>query len=62
MTLLLPHCHREDSSGQQARAALLLCAVFSARNNYVAEFITNRSNMCLVLATGHNYYLACYLY
>lgn len=61
MTLLLPHCHREDSLGQQARAALLLCAVFSSRNNSVAEFITNRSNMCLVLATGKNLYDMIYL-
>ncbi|XP_077285417.1 FHIP family protein GJ17503-like isoform X2 [Arctopsyche grandis] len=52
VTLLLTHVHREDSSGQQARAALLLCAAFSARNKFVAEFIENRSNVCLVLAGG----------
>lgn len=64
VALLLAFVHREGPVGQQARAALLLCAAISARNQSVAEFIAHRSNVCPVLATGkiYNFLIGTYCY
>ncbi|XP_049939174.1 FHIP family protein AGAP011705-like isoform X1 [Schistocerca serialis cubense] len=50
--LLIPFVHREGGLGQQARDALLLCMALSATDDSVASYISTRSNVCPVLATG----------
>lgn len=50
--LLIPFVHREGGLGQQARDALLLCMALSATDDGVASYISTRSNVCPVLATG----------
>ncbi|XP_026276761.1 FHIP family protein GF15501 isoform X2 [Frankliniella occidentalis] len=50
--LLIPFVHREEGIGQQARDALLLCMSLSKKNKNVAQYITQHSNVCPVLATG----------
>lgn len=44
--------HREDSTGMQARDALLLCMSLSKKNKNVAVYISEHSNMCVLLASG----------
>lgn len=51
-SLLIPFVHREEGIGQQARHALLLCMSLSKKNEHVAQYITQHSNVCPVLATG----------
>lgn len=47
-SLLVPFVHREGSIGQQARDALLLCMSMSNKNELVASYITEYSNVCPV--------------
>ncbi|XP_064165863.1 FHF complex subunit HOOK-interacting protein 1B-like [Anguilla rostrata] len=51
-SLLVPFIHREGSTGQQARDALLLVMATSASNQAVAHYITENSYFCQVLAAG----------
>ncbi|KAJ8255555.1 hypothetical protein COCON_G00194190 [Conger conger] len=51
-SLLVPFIHREGSTGQQARDALLLVMATSASNQAVARYITENSYFCQVLAAG----------
>ncbi|XP_062983392.1 FHF complex subunit HOOK-interacting protein 1B [Elgaria multicarinata webbii] len=51
-SLLVPFTHREGLVGQQARDALLLLMAMSAGNRTVAQYITDNSYFCPVLATG----------
>lgn len=44
--------HREDSTGMQARDALLLCISLSKKNKNVATYICEHSNMSILLASG----------
>lgn len=46
--LLIPHVHREGSVGQQARDAMLLCMSLSKKNNEIALYIADHSNICPV--------------
>lgn len=46
--LLIPHVHREDGVGQQARDAMLLCMSLSKKNDEVGLYIADNSNICLV--------------
>uniref|UniRef100_A0A8C8SIT0 FHF complex subunit HOOK-interacting protein 1B n=1 Tax=Pelusios castaneus TaxID=367368 RepID=A0A8C8SIT0_9SAUR len=51
-SLLIPFIHHEGLTGQQARDALLLLMAVSASSRTVAEYITDNSYFCPVLATG----------
>ncbi|KAJ8252971.1 hypothetical protein GJAV_G00207740 [Gymnothorax javanicus] len=51
-SLLVPFIHREGSTGQQARDALLLVMATSASNQAAARYITESSYFCQVLAAG----------
>ncbi|XP_012697804.2 FHF complex subunit HOOK interacting protein 1B isoform X1 [Clupea harengus] len=51
-SLLVPFIHRHGALGQQARDALLLVMATSASNQAVAQYITENSYFCPVLATG----------
>uniref|UniRef100_A0A8D2LRD0 FHF complex subunit HOOK-interacting protein 1B n=1 Tax=Varanus komodoensis TaxID=61221 RepID=A0A8D2LRD0_VARKO len=51
-SLLVPFIHHEGLLGQQARDALLLLMAVSAGNRTVAQYITDSSYFCPVLATG----------
>ncbi|KAJ8350164.1 hypothetical protein SKAU_G00252940 [Synaphobranchus kaupii] len=51
-SLLVPFIHREGSTGQQARDALLLVMATSASNQAVARYITENSYFCQILAAG----------
>ncbi|XP_062389910.1 FHF complex subunit HOOK-interacting protein 1B isoform X2 [Sardina pilchardus] len=51
-SLLVPFIHRHGAIGQQARDALLLVMATSASNEAVAQYITENSYFCPVLATG----------
>ncbi|XP_076120007.1 FHF complex subunit HOOK-interacting protein 1B isoform X1 [Alosa pseudoharengus] len=51
-SLLVPFIHRHGAIGQQARDALLLVMATSASNQAVAQYITENSYFCPVLATG----------
>ncbi|XP_015277242.1 PREDICTED: FTS and Hook-interacting protein [Gekko japonicus] len=51
-SLLVPFVHREGLVGQQARDALLLLMAMSAGSRTVAQYITDNSYFCPVLATG----------
>lgn len=47
-SLLIPFVHREEGIGQQARDALLLCMSLSKKNESVAQYIIQHSNVCPV--------------
>nr|XP_056714743.1 FHF complex subunit HOOK-interacting protein 1B [Euleptes europaea] len=51
-SLLVPFIHHEGLVGQQARDALLLLMAMSAGSRTVAQYITDNSYFCPVLATG----------
>lgn len=51
-SLLIPFVHREEGIGQQARHALLLCMSLSKKNEHVAQYITQHSNVCPVSIMG----------
>ncbi|XP_054829468.1 FHF complex subunit HOOK interacting protein 1B [Eublepharis macularius] len=51
-SLLVPFIHHEGVVGQQARDALLLLMAMSAGSRTVAQYITDNSYFCPVLATG----------
>lgn len=51
-SLLVPFIHRDGAIGQQARDALLLVMATSAGNQVVAQYISENSYFCPVLATG----------
>ncbi|KAJ6652323.1 hypothetical protein lerEdw1_012733 [Lerista edwardsae] len=51
-SLLVPFIHHEGPVGQQARDALLLLMAMSAGSGTVAQYITEHSYFCPVLATG----------
>lgn len=51
-SLLIPFIHHEGLVGQQARDALLLIMALSAGSRTVAQYITDHSYFCPVLATG----------
>ncbi|XP_060119873.1 FHF complex subunit HOOK-interacting protein 1B [Heteronotia binoei] len=51
-SLLVPFIHHEGVVGQQARDALLLLMAISAGSRTVAQYITDNSYFCPVLATG----------
>ncbi|XP_077197157.1 FHF complex subunit HOOK-interacting protein 1B [Paroedura picta] len=51
-SLLVPFIHHEGVVGQQARDALLLLMALSAGSHTVAQYITDHSYFCPVLATG----------
>ncbi|XP_044765322.1 FHIP family protein GH13096 [Coccinella septempunctata] len=50
--LLITFIHRDDSTGMRARDALLLCMSISKKNNAVATFITETSNISVLIASG----------
>ncbi|XP_065333990.1 FHIP family protein GK23746 isoform X2 [Cloeon dipterum] len=51
-SLLVPYVHREGGVGHQARDAMLLCMGLSKKNEALASYIADKSNVCPVLATG----------
>ncbi|XP_029968598.1 FHF complex subunit HOOK-interacting protein 1B [Salarias fasciatus] len=51
-SLLVPFIHRDGAIGQQARDALLLVMSASASRHAVAQYISENSYFCPVLATG----------
>ncbi|CAN9498472.1 unnamed protein product [Ophioblennius macclurei] len=51
-SLLVPFIHRDGAIGQQARDALLLVMSASASHQAVAQYISENSYFCPVLATG----------
>lgn len=51
-SLLVPFIHRDGAIGQQARDALLLVMSASASHDAVAQYISENSYFCPVLATG----------
>ncbi|XP_045481730.1 FHIP family protein GH13096 [Harmonia axyridis] len=50
--LLVTFVHRDDSIGMRARDALLLCMSMSKKNDSVATFITETSNISVLVASG----------
>ncbi|KAK7604799.1 hypothetical protein V9T40_005985 [Parthenolecanium corni] len=53
-SLLVQFVHRDGMIGEQARDSLLLCMSLSKNNEIIADYITNKSNICPVLAAGLN--------
>lgn len=50
--LLISFVHRDDSIGMRARDAILLCMSMSKKNKTVASFITETSNISVLVASG----------
>lgn len=48
----MPYIHRENARGMQARDALLLLMSLSKKNKTLGVYITDHSNICMILASG----------
>ncbi|VUZ55721.1 unnamed protein product [Hymenolepis diminuta] len=56
---LVPLLHLPGSSGTEAKHALLLILQLSDRDTEVANYLTSKSDICPVLATGLSGYYSC---